>query len=179
MAASGQSVWARPSDVGNRHARFQKMTPGVHLGLKRRELIFLRFLDTSVSFFLCVSVFVALAGATAHGKSDTEVRLAPRHSQLVESCIRHAKIIPTLLTLWSAGLDVLEATWLHPHNFLHREAPVWNASSSSAAARYWKMYQAPRHMRDVKRYETRCNTAKSINFQLSRTPPSSVILFGV
>ena len=65
--------------------------------------------------FLCV--FVALAGATAHGKSDTEVRLAPRHSQLAESCIRHAKIIPIPLSLWSAGLDVLEATWLHLHNF--------------------------------------------------------------
>lgn len=47
--------------------------------------------------FLCV--FVALAGATAHGKSDTEVQLAPRPSQLAESCIRHAKIIPIPLSL--------------------------------------------------------------------------------
>jgi len=77
-----------------------------------------------------------------------------------KSCIRHAKIIPTLAPLkWWLGSGGGNM-----------------ASSTHQYGRALLPQTAPRHMSDVNCYQTRCNAAKSINLQLSRAPQSSIIL---
>lgn len=144
------------------------MTPGTHLG--RRRSWFFSTLLTPVWF-----LFVAVAGQWLM-KLRYEVQLVPRHSQLGKlhpSCKDHPH--PVSLKWW---LGSVEATCLHPRNFLYRESPVWK-KVLLLWSRLLKNASNSLCMRDVKCYETRCNAAKSINFQLSHAPQSSIILFSM
>lgn len=92
------------------------------------------------------------------------------------SCIRHAKIIPTL-SLWSDGLDLVRQ-----HGFNHTILSTEEHQYEKVVLLWsWLLKTASNSpcMRDVKCYETRCNAAKSINFQLSHTPQSATILFSM
>lgn len=131
------------------------------------------------SFLLVIVVLLFWGGGqlSSNGAWNLDMRCFSFHCiHSQESSIRHAKIIPTpsLLKYWlgSAAATTASETQFSPQKdmragkvLLLRSYLLKNASKNSLC------------VRNVNCYESRCNMAKSINFQLGQAPQSSIILF--